>query len=45
VGLGLAICKAIIDAHRGTIRAGNAPGGGAQFSFRLPRRPPPAAPA
>jgi len=45
VGLGLAICKAVIDAHRGTLRAGNAPGGGAEFSFRLPRRPPPDAPA
>jgi two-component system sensor histidine kinase KdpD len=45
VGLGLAICKAVVDAHRGSIRAANAPGGGAEFSFRLPRRPPPAAPA
>jgi two-component system sensor histidine kinase KdpD len=45
VGLGLAICKAVIDAHRGTIVARNAPGGGAEFSFRLPRRPPPDAPA
>ena len=44
VGLGLAICKAVIDAHRGSIRADNAPGGGAEFTFRLPRRPPPAAP-
>jgi two-component system sensor histidine kinase KdpD len=44
VGLGLAICKAIIDAHRGTVRAANAPGGGAEFSFRLPRRAPPDAP-
>jgi hypothetical protein len=39
VGLGLAICKAVIDAHRGRIRAANAPGGGAEFSFSLPRRP------
>ncbi|NML44223.1 DUF4118 domain-containing protein [Ramlibacter sp. G-1-2-2] len=45
VGLGLAICKAVIDAHRGTMQAANAAGGGAEFSFRLPRRPPPAAPA
>ena len=44
VGLGLAICKAVIDAHKGSIRAGNAAGGGAEFSFRLPRRAPPDAP-
>jgi two-component system sensor histidine kinase KdpD len=43
VGLGLAICKAVIDAHRGSIQAADAAGGGAEFSFRLPRRPPPAA--
>ena len=43
VGLGLAICKAVVDAHRGSIQAANAAGGGAEFSFRLPRRPPPAA--
>jgi two-component system sensor histidine kinase KdpD len=45
VGLGLAICKAVIDAHRGRIRAANAPGGGAEFSFCLPRRTPPTPPA
>jgi two-component system sensor histidine kinase KdpD len=37
VGLGLAICKAVVDAHRGSITAANAPGGGAQFSVTLPR--------
>lgn len=42
VGLGLAICKAVIDAHRGTIAAANAADGGAEFTVRLPRRAPPA---
>ncbi|MDB5932305.1 MAG: hypothetical protein JWR60_4012 [Polaromonas sp.] len=41
VGLGLAICKAVVDAHRGQISAGNAAGGGAEFTVTLPRRPPP----
>ncbi|MGZ5196121.1 MAG: DUF4118 domain-containing protein, partial [Ramlibacter sp.] len=41
VGLGLAICKAVVDAHRGKITAANAPGGGAEFTVRLPRKPPP----
>ncbi|MEO6973345.1 MAG: DUF4118 domain-containing protein [Rhodoferax sp.] len=41
VGLGLAICKAVVDAHRGQIVAANAPGGGAEFTVTLPRRPPP----
>lgn len=43
VGLGLAICKTVIDTHRGQICAVNAPGGGAEFSFTLPRNPPPVA--
>ena len=42
VGLGLAICKAIIEAHGGTIAASNAPGGGAVFDFNLPLGTPPA---
>ncbi|MBZ5607337.1 MAG: DUF4118 domain-containing protein [Acidobacteriia bacterium] len=36
VGLGLAICRAVIEAHRGTIEAFNRSGGGAVFRIRLP---------
>ena len=35
-GLGLAICRAIVRAHGGTIRAEPAPGGGAAFVVDLP---------
>jgi two-component system, OmpR family, sensor histidine kinase KdpD len=41
VGLGLAICRAIVDAHGGRIRAENRDGGGARFVFTLPRGMPP----
>lgn len=37
VGLGLAICRAIVEVHGGRIRAQNRPGGGAVFTFTLPR--------
>jgi two-component system, OmpR family, sensor histidine kinase KdpD len=41
VGLGLAICRAIIEAHGGTIRGETRANGGARFSFDLPRGAPP----
>jgi len=44
VGLGLAICRAIIESHQGKIVATHRPGGGARFTFTLPLgNPPPAA--
>jgi two-component system, OmpR family, sensor histidine kinase KdpD len=45
-GLGLAICKGIMEAHGGWINAGNRPSGGAQFLMSLPLEgQPPAPPA
>jgi len=41
VGLGLAICRAIVEAHGGRIHAENRAGGGARFVFSLPRGMPP----
>jgi signal transduction histidine kinase len=35
-GLGLSICKAIVDAHRGTIVVSSEPGVGTTFSITLP---------
>ena len=37
-GLGLAIVRAVVDAHRGTISVDETPGGGATFEVRLPAR-------
>ncbi|HXY05357.1 MAG TPA: two-component system sensor histidine kinase KdpD [Burkholderiaceae bacterium] len=44
VGLGLAICRAIIEAHGGNIRAENRAGGGARFLIELPCGAPPGEP-
>ncbi len=41
VGLGLAICKAVVEAHRGKIWAENLETGGARFTFTLPLGNPP----
>ncbi|MBV9495147.1 MAG: PAS domain S-box protein [Acidobacteria bacterium] len=35
-GLGLAIVRGIVEAHRGKIWAANGPGGGAAFTFTIP---------
>lgn len=41
VGLGLAICRAIIEAHKGHIKAERVNGGGTAFTFVLPQNEPP----
>jgi len=43
-GLGLAICKGVIQAHGGRIQATNRPSGGAQFLLSLPLGTAPPAP-
>jgi two-component system sensor histidine kinase KdpD len=44
VGLGLAISRAIVEAHHGRITAQNNPNGGARFTFALPLGTPPEMP-
>ena len=46
VGLGLTICRAIVEAHGGKISGLSRPGGGAEFRFTLPagEEPPAIAP-
>ena len=41
VGLGLAICRAIVEAHKGRIRAEPGRARGARFVFTLPAGEPP----
>jgi two-component system sensor histidine kinase KdpD len=43
VGLGLAICRAIVESHQGKISAARRLGGGAIFTFTLPLGTPPPA--
>jgi signal transduction histidine kinase len=39
MGMGLPICRSILEAHGGSIIASNRPEGGARFAFTLPVSP------
>jgi signal transduction histidine kinase len=39
LGIGLSICRVIVEAHGGQLRAENNPGGGTVFRFTLPLSP------
>lgn len=39
MGMGLAICRSIVELHYGALEAHDAPEGGAVFTFSLPMRP------
>ncbi len=38
-GLGLPICRRIVEDHGGSINVADGPGGGSQFVLRLPAAP------
>jgi signal transduction histidine kinase len=44
-GLGLAVCRDIVEAHHGRLRAESRPGQGTTFTLRLPACACPAPPA